>query len=62
MQMTYIINGINLKGADAIANTTNFRIRRDNEYQKKEYMFYDELIICIPLFSSRLEEAGLTIS
>ena len=43
LQMAYTISTINLKGADIMANTTNFSVRMDSDIKKQCEMLYAEL-------------------
>ena len=40
LQMAYTISTINLKGADIMANTTNFSVRMDSDIKKQCEMLY----------------------
>mgnify|MGYP002910444609 CR=1 FL=1 len=41
--MAYTISAINLKGADTMANTTNFSVRMDSDIKKQCETLYNEL-------------------
>ena len=43
MQIAYKISAINLKGADMMANTTNFSVRMDSDIKKQCETLYNEL-------------------
>ena len=43
MHTVYNIGAANLKGADTMANTTNFSVRMDSDIKKQCEMLYNEL-------------------